>query len=32
MTEREAEIRAFEPEEYWSITALLEAEGERFEA
>ena len=32
ITDREAEIRAFEPEEYWSITALLEAEGERFEA
>ncbi len=32
--EREAEIRAFVPEEYWSITALLSKhqQGERFEA
>ncbi len=32
IVEREAEIRAFEPQEYWSITALLDAKGERFEA
>ena len=32
IAEREAAIRAFKPEEYWSITALLEAAGERFEA
>ncbi len=30
--EREDEIRAFEQEEYWSITALLEREGQEFEA
>ncbi len=30
--EREDEIRAFEPEEYWSIRAHLEQEGEGFEA
>ncbi len=32
--DREAEIRAFEPEEYWSITALLSQQGarDRFEA
>lgn len=30
--EREAEIRAFKPEEYWSITAHLEAEGQPFQA
>ncbi len=32
--DREAEIRAFVPEEYWSITALLSKQGEpeRFEA
>ncbi len=32
--QREAEIRAFEPEEYWSITALLSKhkQSERFEA
>ena len=32
--DREAEIRAFVPEEYWSITALLGKQGhkERFEA
>ena len=32
--QREAEIRAFEPEEYWSITALLskQKQNERFEA
>jgi DNA topoisomerase I len=32
IVEREAEIRAFVPQEYWSISALLEAKGERFEA
>jgi DNA topoisomerase I len=32
ITEREAEVRAFVPEEYWSITALLEKDGRRFEA
>ena len=32
--QREAEIRAFEPEEYWSITAILskQKQSERFEA
>ncbi len=30
--EREDEIRAFEAEEYWSIRALLEEEGQPFEA
>ncbi|HEX4207580.1 MAG TPA: type I DNA topoisomerase [Ktedonobacteraceae bacterium] len=32
--DREAEIRAFEPEEYWSVTALLskQKQSERFEA
>jgi DNA topoisomerase I len=32
ITERETEIRAFVAEEYWSITALLEKDGRRFEA
>jgi DNA topoisomerase I len=32
ITEREDEIRAFVPEEYWSITARLEAEAQGFEA
>jgi DNA topoisomerase-1 len=32
ITEREAEIRAFVAEEYWSITALLEKDGKQFEA
>ncbi len=32
ITEREDEIRAFEPEEYWSITAQLEKDRQRFEA
>ncbi|MCI0432404.1 MAG: type I DNA topoisomerase [Gemmatimonadetes bacterium] len=32
IAEREAEIRAFVAEEYWSITALLEKDGARFEA
>ncbi len=32
ISEREAEIRAFVPEEYWSVTAELEKEGEAFEA
>ncbi len=32
ITEREDEIRAFTPEEYWSITARLEAAGQTFEA
>lgn len=30
--EREDEIEAFEPREYWTITALLEKEGKPFEA
>lgn len=30
--EREDEIRAFSEEEYWSITAHLETDGQRFEA
>jgi DNA topoisomerase-1 len=30
--EREDEIRAFQSEEYWSITAHLEKDGKRFEA
>jgi DNA topoisomerase I len=32
ITERETEIRAFVAEEYWSVTALLEKDGTRFEA
>jgi DNA topoisomerase I len=32
ITEREDEIRAFVPQEYWSITALLEKDGKQFEA
>ncbi len=32
ITEREAEIRAFTAEEYWSITAHLDKEGHAFEA
>ncbi|MEX0907906.1 MAG: type I DNA topoisomerase [Gemmatimonadota bacterium] len=32
ITEREADIRAFVAEEYWSITALLEKDDKRFEA
>ncbi|HSJ12819.1 MAG TPA: type I DNA topoisomerase [Longimicrobiales bacterium] len=32
IVEREAEIRAFTAEEYWSITALLEHGGRQFEA
>jgi DNA topoisomerase I len=32
ITEREDEIRAFVAEEYWSITAHLEAKGQPFEA
>jgi DNA topoisomerase-1 len=32
ITEREDEIRAFITEEYWSITARLEKEGQEFEA
>ncbi|HUF51269.1 MAG TPA: type I DNA topoisomerase, partial [Longimicrobiales bacterium] len=32
ITERETEIRAFVPQEYWSITALLEKDGTRFDA
>ncbi|HEX2165888.1 MAG TPA: type I DNA topoisomerase, partial [Longimicrobiales bacterium] len=32
ITEREAEIRAFVAEEYWSITALLEKDAKQFEA
>jgi len=30
--EREAEIRAFEAEEYWSVTAHLQKDGQAFEA
>ena len=30
--EREDEIRAFEPEEYWSVTAHLEADDQEFDA
>ncbi|HEX6940235.1 MAG TPA: type I DNA topoisomerase [Longimicrobiales bacterium] len=32
IAEREDEIRAFVPEEYWSITAHLEKDAQRFEA
>src|SRR5690606_21295077 len=32
IVEREDEIRAFVPEEYWSITAKLEKDGHHFEA
>src|ERR671925_1776571 len=32
IAEREAEIRAFVPVEYWSITALLEKDSKQFEA
>ena len=32
IAEREAEIRAFVAQEYWSITALLEKDGTRFDA
>src|SRR5690606_5982763 len=32
IVEREDEIRAFVPEEYWSITARLEKDGHRFDA
>jgi len=32
ITEREDEIRAFEPEEYWSITAHLAKDGQEFSA
>ncbi len=32
IVEREADIRAFTAEEYWSITALLERENKQFEA
>jgi DNA topoisomerase-1 len=32
IAEREAEIRAFTPEEYWSITAQLEKDKAKFEA
>ena len=32
ITEREDEIRAFTPAEYWSITARLQADGQPFEA
>ncbi len=32
IAEREDEIRAFEPEEYWSITAKLRAESQDFDA
>ena len=30
--EREAEVRAFDPEEYWSITAHLKKDGQPFDA
>ncbi|SDC11780.1 DNA topoisomerase-1 [Melghirimyces thermohalophilus] len=30
--DRENEIRNFKPEEYWTVTAVLEADGELFEA
>lgn len=30
--DREEEIRSFEPEEYWSLTALFQAEGGKFQA
>ncbi|GGA34298.1 DNA topoisomerase 1 [Kroppenstedtia guangzhouensis] len=30
--DREKEIRNFQPEEYWTVTAVLDAEGETFEA
>jgi DNA topoisomerase I len=32
ITEREAEVRAFVAEEYWSVTALLQKDGTQFEA
>ncbi len=32
ITEREDEIRAFVPQEYWSITAHLEADDQKFDA
>jgi DNA topoisomerase-1 len=32
IVERERDIRAFKPQEYWSIAALLEKEGHRFAA
>ncbi len=32
IVERESEIRAFKPQEYWSIEAELEAQGKRFTA
>ncbi|MFN8581748.1 MAG: type I DNA topoisomerase [Gemmatimonadaceae bacterium] len=32
IVEREREIRAFKPQEYWSIEALLELNGQRFTA
>jgi DNA topoisomerase-1 len=32
IVEREREIRAFKPQEYWSISALLESAGQRFAA
>jgi DNA topoisomerase I len=32
ITEREVEIRAFQPQEYWSITARLEKDRREFEA
>src|SRR5262249_991209 len=32
IVEREEEIRAFKPQEYWSIEAELEAEGKKFNA
>jgi DNA topoisomerase I len=32
ITEREAEVRAFVAEEYWSVTALLQKDGKQFEA
>ena len=32
IVEREREIRAFKPEEYWTIAALMEQQGQRFTA
>jgi DNA topoisomerase I len=32
ITEREAEVRAFVAEEYWSVTALLQKDGTQFDA
>lgn len=32
IVEREREIRSFRPQEYWTISALLESDGQRFSA